>query len=514
MQFDPVKLELFYNLFVAVTEEMGAVLQYSSLSSNIRDRRDFSTAMFNPNGEMIAQGAHIPVHLGSMPASVKAAISLDISVGDIVILNDPYSGGTHLPDITLVAPVYHSDQLIGYVANRAHHADVGGIKPGSMAITSSIYQEGLIIPPVFLVKNGCLQTSVMELIKSNSRAYLEREGDINAQIASINIGIQRLTQYAGTYTAQELITQMNNQLDYTETYIKNRISQIPHGSYYSERAIEDDGSGNSNLMLRCSLNVSDTLTADLSESCLQTSGCLNAPVSVTMSAFLYCLIAVIGGKVLPNAGATRCFILKTKPGTLIDAQSPAACAGGNVETSQRLVDLFLACFAQALPECAVAESQGTMNNITLGFNETRTYYETIGGGCGASAVQNGASALHSHMTNSLNTPVEIIEKQYPILVNGYSIREESGGKGIHFGGNGLERIYQILEPAECSLLTERRKFSPQGIESGSAAQLGKILLIHEGELTSLPSKGNINLVAGDILIVQTPGGGGWGKPVS
>lgn len=512
MKFDPVQLELFYNLFVAITEEMGAVLQYSSLSSNIRDRRDFSTALFNPEGEMIAQGAHIPVHLGSMPASVNAAIQLQMSEGDVVILNDPYSGGTHLPDITLVAPVFVENQLIGYVANRAHHADVGGIKPGSMAITSSIYQEGLIIPPVFIVKSSILQKSVLNLIKSNSRAPLEREGDIKAQLASLNIGIKRLQEYSKHYGNKVILNQMCIQLDYTEQYIKSSLSKIQKGFYYAERALEDDGAGNSNIMLRCKLSIGDKLIVDLTESDKQTEGCLNAPKSVSMSAFLYVLLVVIGGKVLPNAGAMRCFDMITNSGTIIDAQFPAACAGGNVETSQRLVDLFLACFQQAIPDISCAESQGTMNNITIGFKGSRTYYETIGGGYGASAQWHGASGLHSHMTNSLNTPVEIIESQYPVIINSYSIRTESGGAGIYHGGSGLERIYQVLEPAECSLLTERRQLSPQGFSEGSCGHVGKNLMIHDGELIILPSKGNFTLEDGDILIIQTPGGGGWGEP--
>jgi N-methylhydantoinase B len=536
---DPVLLEVYRYLFSAIAEEMGAVLRKSSFSANIKERRDFSCAIFDAQGNMVAQAAHIPVHLGSMPLSVKSAIAKfnqdggNLLSGDTIILNDPFLGGTHLPDITLVTPVYvigedepegseHLEkkfQLIGYVANRAHHADIGGIAPGSMPIAREIYQEGLIIPPVKLIESGKLNQAIFDLLLANVRTPEERAGDLKAQIGANQRGVDRFIELVQRYGRLEVAHHMQEQLHYSERMTRALILQLPDGKFSFEDCLDDNGVSAEPVPIRVTIIIeNDTANVDFSGSAPQQAGSVNAVYAITLSAVNYVFRSLMGLDVPNNSGCMLPIKIIAPPASVVNASHPAAVAAGNVETSQRIVDVLLGALAQACPERVPAASQGTMNNVSIGGwdpfrQQFFTYYETIGGGTGASSLADGITAIHSHMTNTLNTPVEALEYAYPLQVMRYEIRQNSGGDGLQRGGDGIRRELKLLTDAQVTLLTERRKTRPYGLAGGEPGEKGVNSLIQGSEESILPGKGSFLLEAGDILSIATPGGGGFGKKV-
>lgn len=525
-RFDPIRLEIYKHLFAAIAEEMGVVLRKTSYSPNIKERRDFSCALFDPQGQMVAQAAHIPVHLGSMPLSVASAVLSfpDLAPGDAVLLNDPYRGGTHLPDVTLVSPVFlpglpHSQATrIGFVASRAHHADVGGITPGSMPVAREIFQEGLIIPPVRLVRSGQVEQDILNLFLANVRTPAERQGDIWAQIAANQRGVERLRELAQHNGVAETLQYMSDLQAYTERLTRHLLQTLPDGRFVFEDNLDDDGIDSQPVPIRVAITIqADRAVVDFTGSASQCKGSVNAVYAITLSAVYYVFRCLLGLDVPNNAGCLVPIQVIAPPGSVVNALPPAPVAGGNVETSQRIVDVLLGALAQAYPTGVPAASQGTMNNLTIGGYDQRkdhsfTYYETIAGGTGARPGSPGVSAIHSHMTNTLNTPVEALEFAYPLRVLSYAIRAGSGGQGQFAGGDGVLREIQVLSPAEATLLSDRRRFTPYGLAGGESGQPGENWLLRGEQSIRLPGKGRIELEAGDILQICTPGGGGFGSP--
>ena len=519
---DPIRLEVYRHLLAAIPEEMGVVLRKSSYSPNIKERRDYSCALFDAQGSMIAQAAHIPVHLGSMPLSVAQALSepkvQPLAEGDVIIVNDPFRGGTHLPDITLITPIFvGSDRPYGFSASRAHHADVGGMTPGSMPVAREIYQEGLIIPPVKLVRGGEINEAVWDLILANVRTPDERAGDLRAQLAANRRGAARLTELVNHHGREQVSHYMERLLVYTERMTRRLLESLPDGSYQFADALDDNGLDDEPVPITVCVTIAgDTATVDFSGSAPQQPGSVNAVQAVTLSAVQYVFRCLIGLDVPNNSGCLAPIQVIAPEGTVVNASRPAPVAAGNVETSQRIVDVLLGALAQACPERVPAASQGTMNNLTIGgWDRERgrpfAYYETIGGGMGARPSANGASAVHSHMTNTLNTPVEALEYSYPLRVQWSQVRPGSGGAGRFRGGDGIRRDIEVLCDAEASLISERRRRAPYGLAGGEPGKRGKNILIREGIEQSLPGKGTISLQAGDVLSIRTPGGGGYGK---
>ncbi len=527
MNMDAVQLEVFKNRLASVAEEMGVTLTRTGYSPNIKERRDLSCAVFDHQGEMVAQAAHIPVHLGSMPLSVQAALKAaeadgGWSPGDMMALNDPFAGGTHLPDITLVAPVFHEtgpepDQPPAFfVANRAHHADVGGMAPGSMPLGTSIFQEGLIIPPLRLVRGGSLDRSLLALILRNVRTPAEREGDLAAQVMANATGARRMGELMAAHGVDTMRSAVGALADYAETLMRRTLKAIPDGRYEFEDFLDDDGAGNTHLPVRVTLTVEgDEATADFTASADQTAGGVNAVRAITLSAVLY-VLRCLGPAAMPaNAGCLRPMHVVTRPGSILDARFPAAVAGGNVETSQRVVDVLLGALAKALPQRIPAASQGTMNNVTVGGIDPRTglpfaYYETLAGGAGAGPGHVGADAVHTHMTNTLNTPAEALEYGYPFLVRTQAVRRGSGGTGARRGGNGLVREVEVLAEAEITVLSERRTRGPWGLAGGEPGAPGRNVLVRGGREEEMPGKFHARLQPGDRFRLETPGGGGHG----
>jgi N-methylhydantoinase B len=520
---DPIRLEVFKHLFAAVAEEMGVVLGKASYSPNIKERRDFSCALFDDRGNMVAQAAHIPVHLGSMPLSVAQAIAeLSFAPGDVVVLNDPFRGGTHLPDITLITPIFIEDgdthRLFGFAANRAHHADVGGMTPGSMAVAREIYQEGLVIPPVKLVEGGRLNQAAMDLILANVRTPEERAGDLRAQLAANQRGVARTQAMVARYGAAEVSQYMGELLAYAERMTRRLLATLPDGTYRFIDYLDDDGVDEEPVPIRVAITIQgDTATVDFTGSAPQQRGSVNAVYAITLSAVYYAFRCLIGLDVPNNTGCLVPIRVIAPEGTVVNALRPAPVAGGNVETSQRIVDVLLGALAQACPDRVPAASQGTMNNVTFGgWDPEResafAYYETIAGGMGARPGKDGGSAVHTHMTNTLNTPVEALEYTYPFRVLRYAVRRGSGGRGHYRGGDGIRRDIQVLTEAQVSLLSERRRLTPYGLAGGEPGARGKNVLIRDGAEHSLPGKGTVCLQPGDVLSIRTPGGGGYGPP--
>jgi len=518
MDITPITLEVFKNKFATVAEEIGMTLGRTAYSPNIKERGDYSCAIFDAAGDMVAQAAHIPVHLGSMALSVKAAMAeITFGHGDMVMLNDPFRGGTHLPDITLVAPVFAGEgKPLFYVANRAHHADIGGMAAGSMPLSTSIFQEGLVIPPVKVVDGGALAPDIMRLLLANVRTPVEREGDLIAQVMANFLGITRLGELIDAYGAQTVARFASALQDYAERLVTRVIAAMPDGTFTAEDVLDDDGVGQTDLAVRLALTVDGgRATVDFSATDAQTAGCVNAVRAITVSAVFFVLRCLAGGETPANAGCLRPLDIITRPGSLVDATSPAAVAGGNVETSQRIVDVLLLALAEALPDRIPAASQGTMNNIALGgidprFGAPFTYYETLAGGAGADAAGPGQSAVHSHMTNTQNTPVEALEYAYPLRVTRYALRHGSGGSGRHAGGDGLVRELEMLVPTEVTVLSDRRARGPWGRQGGGAGAPGVNRVIRQGLAERLPGKVHLFLAAGDRLCLETPGGGGFG----
>jgi N-methylhydantoinase B len=541
MSPDSVTLEIFKHLFASVAEEMGVTLRRTAYSPNIKERLDFSCALFDDEGRLLAQAAHIPVHLGAMPASVRSALDrcAPFAPGDVVILNDPYLGGTHLPDITLVSPVFvgTGEACLAptfYVASRAHHADVGGMSPGSMPLSTEIYQEGVIIPPIKIVAAGQTNQAVLDLILRNVRTPDERRGDLAAQIAAHEVGARRAQEIVARYGVDETRRYAVALIDYAERLTRHAIAAMPDGAYIFEDHLDAPSNfqsptsnlqpPTSNLQPPISITVTlvidhDSLVVDFSGSSPAVEGNLNAVRAIVESAVYYCVRCVVGAmghdSAPINAGAFAPIHVVIPAGSLLDAKSPHAVAGGNVETSQRVVDAVFGALAQALPDLIPAASQGTMNNLTFGGVRADgtpfAYYETIGGGAGAGPLRHGASGIHVHMSNTLNTPIEALELAFPLRVWRYAIRRASGGAGQQRGGEGLIREIEFLAPVTATLLSERRTRQPYGLRGGQPGAFGENVLIRDGVETVLPGKVQLQLHPGDVLSIHTPGGGGWGE---
>jgi len=519
MKPNPIEFEVFKNLFLSIAEEMGVTLCRTGFSPNIKERLDYSCAVYDAGGETIAQGDHMPVHLGAMPLSVRAAIdAVVMKPGDMVMLNDPFQGGTHLPDITLVAPVFlTSTKPAFYVANRAHHSDVGGMSPGSMPVAREIFQEGFIIPPVTLVRRGEVVPDVMALLLANVRTPDEREGDIAAQIAANRVAEQRLRDVVARYGRAKTMRYAQALQDYTERVVRHAIKGIPDGAYHFEDALDDDGFGSGPVKICAVVTVKkDRAVVDFTGSAPQVTGSVNANYAITLSACLYAFRCLVQDDVLYNAGVGRAIRVIAPEGSIVNAQRPAAVAGGNVETSQRITDVVFGALGKAQPEVWPAASQGTMNNVTLGGADPRTgrrfaYYETMGGGMGGRRGMAGLSGMHTHMSNTRNTPVEAIEQYLPLRIRQYALRKGSGGKGQAPGGEGLVREYEMLTETSVTLLTDRRIGAPYGVRGGGPGGSGRNTLIRDGKEQSLPGKVQVTLKTGDRLRVETPGGGGYGK---
>jgi N-methylhydantoinase B len=532
MTADPVELEIFKSLYVSVAEEMGVVLRRTGFSPNIKERRDYSCAVFDRRGRLIAQGDHMPVHLGSMPMSVRAALeAVDLGPGDIVLLNDPYAGGTHLPDVTMVSAVFGqgSDILsspphlftasppLFYVANRAHHSDIGGATPGSMGAAREIFQEGLRIPPVRLTVGGQVQRDVLNLILQNMRLPEEREGDLTAQVGAIRIGQARLLELVDRYGFDKADFYARELIDYTARLMRHTIAGIPDGVYSAEDFLDDDGVSDEPVPVAVKITITgDRATVDFTGSAPQVQGPVNAVEAITVSVVYYVFRCLIPTDVPASAGVLGPLEIIAPIGTVVNARPPAPVAGGNVETSQRIVDVLFKALAQAVPDKIPAASQGTMNNFSLGGIDPRTgkqfaYYETVAGGMGARPGCDGLNAIHTHMTNSLNTPTEALEYTYPFRVHRYSIRHGSGGRGRYRGGDGIVREIEILTDATVSLLSDRRRFPPYGLEGGEDGKPGCAHLITAHGRKRLDGKFTIQVKAGDRIRMETPGGGGHGR---
>jgi N-methylhydantoinase B len=506
---DPVELEIFKSLFHSIAEEMGAALRRTAFSPNIKERRDYSCAVFDGAGEVVAMGDHMPVHLGSMPMSVRAAVErLTLNAGDVAILNDPFCGGTHLPDITLVAPVFLNTgkrKPAFYVASRAHHADVGGTYAGSMGICREIYQEGIRIPPIKLIAGGKLQDDVFRLLLNNVRTPEEREGDLNAQIAACHTGATRLLEITGRYGLPRMQRVMEELQEYSEKLMRAFLGKVPHGRYEAEDFLDDDGAGSGPVRIAVALTfqaataTKPLVTVDFTGSSPQVAGSINAVEAITYSACFYVFRCLLQEDVPAAAGLMRPVRVIAPPGTVVNARPPAAVAGGNVEASQRIVDVLLRALAQAMPDRVPAGSSGTMNNLTIGGIDERTsepfaYYETIAGGMGARPDRPGVSGVHTHMTNSLNTPAEALEYAYPLRITQYSLRKESGGGGKFRGGDGIVRELELLADSEVTLLADRRSRGPYGLQGGTDGSPGKTEIIHhDGRRETLPGKTSVRL---------------------
>ena len=544
---DSIKLEIFRSLYTSVAEEMGVSLRRTAFSPNIKERRDYSCAVFDGRGRLIAQGDHMPVHLGSMPMSVRAAIEqCDMLPGDIVMLNDPYAGGTHLPDVTMVAAVYEatggretggrgdlgtggkkrvsprhpvtpSPRLLFYVANRAHHADIGGATPGSMGAATEIYQEGLRIPPIHIARGGVMNQELMNLLLANMRVQEERRGDLAAQLGTLRVGSERLLEIVERYGFRECDEYADHLVGYAARMMRHTLAAIPDGVYGAEDFLDDDGETADPVRIAVKIEKrGEQARIDFTGSAPQVRGPINAVEAITISAVYYVFRCLIAGDVPASAGILAPLEIIAPPGTIVNALPPAPVAGGNVETSQRIVDVLLKALAPAVPELIPAASQGTMNNLTIGgWDNLRgrefAYYETVAGGMGARPSADGLSAVHTHMTNSLNTPVEALEYSVPLRVRRYSIRRGSGGAGLHRGGDGIVREIELLADAQVSLLSDRRRFAPYGLDGGEDGRRGKAVLIdHKGRRRKLAGKFSIKARSGDRIVIETPGGGGHG----
>ncbi|MEO6393639.1 MAG: hydantoinase B/oxoprolinase family protein [Pyrinomonadaceae bacterium] len=516
--FDPTTLEIYRALYTSVADEMGIALRRTAFSPNIKERRDYSCAVFDATGNVIAQGDHMPVHLGSMPMAVAAALEqITFGPGDVVALNDPFAGGTHLPDVTLITRVGDGSKPLFYVANRAHHADIGGATPGSMGLATDVYGEGLRIPPVRLVRRGAVNTDVMDLLLANVRAPAERQADFAAQIGSLTTGSRRLLEIVERRGSREALDYASHLIEYSARMMRSAIRDIPDGIYRAEDFLDDDGLKHGPVAIRVKIEIKgDRAKIDFTGTDAQVPGAINAVMAITVSAVAYVFRCLLEGDVPASAGLMEPIEVIAPPGTVVNATHPASVAGGNVETSQRIVDTLLRALAVALSARIPAASQGSMNNLTIGGIDPRTrkefaYYETVAGGMGARPASDGLSAVHTHMTNSLNTPAEALEYAYPLRVREYSIRRSSGGAGHHRGGDGVVREIETLVPARMSMLADRRVIAPYGLSGGEAGQTGRDRVIRAGRRLPICSKGSFDLEAGDRVRIETPSGGGFGK---
>jgi len=550
----PIELSLFASRIDAVCEEMGAVLQRTAFSSNIKDRLDFSCAVFDAQGNLCAQAAHIPVHMGSMAYAMADIVRcLTWGEGDMVILNDPYLGGTHLPDVTLIAPLFIEHELIAFVVNRAHHADIGAETPGSMPISQTLAEEGIIIPPSYLIKNQQLQPSVLMSIVSHTTHPAQSKGDLAAQISANKAGLIRLralviamqhTASCASFNAafKAALTQLN---DYAQRLARHALSAIPDGDYRFHDVMDDDGLGNENIPIAVTITVNGhQVLVDFTGTAPQTAGNINCPISVAAAGVYYVFSCLMPRYTPACEGRFRDIKLMAPAGCLLNAERPAAVAAGNVETSTRVVDVVMGALANAIPHQIPAASHGSMNNIAMGARLITSsgvslghgcpgnggqrnghvahgknagsnapvewdYYETIGGGMGAGPLHQGLSGVQTHMTNTRNTPVEVLESLFPLRITNYSLRRHSGGAGKHRGGDGISRCFEFLQATTVTLLTERRTHAPWGLQGGGAGKTGENLL----NAKKLKPKQTFQAQVGDQLTINTPGGGGWGVSV-
>jgi N-methylhydantoinase B len=503
---DPVTLSVLASALAGVAEEMGALLVRAALSSNIKERRDCSTALFDADGRMVAQAEHIPVHLGAMPEAVAAVMARRPEPGDVFILNDPYAGGTHLPDITLVSPVAHAGEVVGYAVSRAHHSDVGGMSPGSMPSGSrELLQEGLVVPPIRLVRGAEVVEDVLALVLANVRTPDVRRGDLRAQLAANGLAETRVGELAERHGRETLLAAFADVVAYAERRAREAVRGLPDGEYGAEGEVEGDGLTDDDVPIRVRVTVDgEAMTIDFEGTAAAVPGNVNCPLAVTRSACYFALRILLPTDVPANAGAYAPLTIRAPEGSLVNARSPAAVVAGNVETSQRIADTVLLALLGAAD--VTAQGQGTMNNVVIG-GPRWTYYETIGGGQGASSKGRGPSGVHVGMSNTLNTPIEALELEFPMRVERYELVYGSGGEGTHRGGDGIVRSVRVLEPAALSLLTDRRRHRPQGASGGAAGSAGKNLVGDE----PLPPKTSRELEAGDVVTIFTPGGGGWGS---
>lgn len=567
----PARLEILRQRLCAIPEQMGEALARTALSANIKERRDHSCALFDAAGSLLAQAAHIPVHLGSLGDSVHAIRRAfpAAAPGDVYLLNDPYDGGTHLPDITLIAAIHQPPEatgskcpipsrsagweprvsrystasilqpaqvaqppsalspvtnstiadatLVGYAVTRAHHADVGGAAPGSMAAATSIHAEGLRIPPVRWFARGVEQTEITRLILANVRTPDERLGDLRAQQAAAEIGRRGYLDLRRRHEPREFEQLLGELHDYAERRMRAALATIPPGTYECADHLEGDGVSRDPIQIRVALTVADSaITADFTGTSPAASGCVNCPEPVTRAAVTYALLCLAGEAMPCNAGMQRPIRIVAPPGSVVSAVYPAAVAAGNVETSQRIVDVVLGALAQAIPDRIPAGSAGTMHSLSLGGIDPRTgraftYYETIGGGSGATANADGESAIQTHMTNTRNTPIEALETGYPLRVRRYAVARGTGGGGAHRGGDGIIREITALAPMSGALLADRHQCGPAGRADGRSAKPGSASILHaDGRTTPLESKCTFELAAGDTIQIITPGGGGYG----
>jgi len=511
---NPIELSLFASQVTAVCDEMGAVLRRAAFSTNIKDRLDFSCAVFDADGELCAQAAHIPVHLGSMAYAMRDLVArLDWAPDDMIIVNDPYLGGTHLPDVTLIAPVHVDGECIGFVANRAHHADIGAHTPGSMPVSRRLEDEGLIIAPVHLLRAGKAVDGVMQRITQAIASPMQMRGDLAAQISANHAGVRQLAALAAHTGIEHYRAGLDAVNAYGARLAAQALSRIPEGQYRFEDFMDDDGQGRRDIRIAVTLQVhAGGIEVDFGGTAAQVDGNINCPLSVAAAAVLYVFRCLMPAHTPACAGTFRSIQLRAPAGCLLNARRPAAVAAGNVETSSRIVDVVMGALAQALPDSLPAASQGTMNNLAMGARSSASswdYYETLAGGAGAGPAHDGLSAVQTHMTNTLNTPIEVLEMNFPLRVNRYRLRDGSGGAGLHRGGDGLVREFGFLAPATVTLLTERRRHQPWGLHGGQPGARGENR--HGDRL--LPGKLTLDVAAGETLVLETPGGGGWGRAV-
>lgn len=509
-------LEVFRSQVSSIAGEMGAALHRTAFSPNIKERKDHSCAVFDGEGRLVAQAEHIPVHLGAMPATVRAVLeTCDLLPGDVVVINDPFLGGTHLPDISMVSPVYFAGRRVAILASRAHHSDVGGAAPGSLSIASDIYQEGLIIPPVLIVEGGDYRRDIEAMICANSRSPRERSGDLEAQAGAHATGEKRLGALLCKQGTERSARRFEDIMSYSERLTRISIAAIPDGTYKFTDYLDDDGMGTFDIPVAVEVTVDGSeVFIDFAGTSGPVRGPFNCPMAVTLSAVSYVLRCVCGEDVPASDGSLRPVHVAVPEGCLLDARSPYPVAGGNVETSQRVVDALLGALAPALPALIPASSSGTMSNLSIGSmpgaGRDFSYYETIPGGTGGQARGDGESATHSHMSNTMNTPVEALEHSMPLRVRKYGIRRGSGGAGRHKGGDGIVREIEVLEDSTVTLLADRRRNPPGGLAGGKPGKRGEDFVTRDGRRSKPRSKGRMDLKAGDAVEVRTPGGGGWG----
>ncbi|MBW3660127.1 MAG: hydantoinase B/oxoprolinase family protein [Gemmatimonadetes bacterium] len=516
----PLDLGVFRDLFVALTEEMGVVLQRTAHSPNVVERRDYSCALYGADGTTIAMGDHMPVHLGSMPLSVAAARgAMELQPADVAILNDPSAGGTHLPDLTLVQGVWlEGDETPAFwLANRAHHADVGGRTAGSMPLTGDVYEEGVVLPPVRLMRGGSRVEPTWRHLLANVRTPEERSGDLAAQLASLATGERRLRALVDRYGKGRIEAMGQALVDYAARLVRGLLAGIPDGAYHFEDVLDDDGRGARDVAIRVTVEIDgETARVDFGGTDPAVEGPLNANPAIVRSAVFYVVRALLEEDAPANDGVLAPFVIEVPEGSLLRPGWGRPVAAGNVETSQRIVDALLGALAGAIPDRIPGASQGTMNNLAFGGlkddGHPFTYYETVAGGAGGHPDGPGASGLHTHMTNSLNSPIEALERALPVRVRRYAYRRGSGGAGRRPGGDGLVREIEALSPLEGTILSDRRRRGPWGLAGGVAGAPGANWRLRGERAEELPGKAEFRLEVGDRLVVETPGGGGWGEP--